>query len=99
MFVVVKHTVMDQERFWGPPGLPNPADQLLADLPEDVILHSTYAKADGSEAICLWEVGSMDKLRNLMEAVTQGISKNEYLAVDPQRSRNLPPTRMARKAA
>lgn len=94
MFVVVKHTVMNQERFWGPE-----SDKLLADLPEDVILHSTYAKADGSEAICLWEVASMDKLRNLMDAVTEGISRNEYLAVDPQRSRNLPTARMPRKAA
>lgn len=94
MFVVVEHTVTDQESFWGPQ-----ADEFVAKLPREVILHATYASADGGRAVCLWEAQSVDRLRNFLDPATAGMSKNAYLAVDPKRSRNLPGVRLPRKAA
>lgn len=94
MFIVVKHTVTNRESFWGPG-----ADEFVAKLPREVILHATYASGDGGEAVCLWEAESIDRLRNFLDPATTGMSKNHYLAVDPQRSRSLPASRMPRRAA
>lgn len=90
MFIAVKHTVTDPEKFFG-----DYAKQFLSTIPKEITLHNSYALEGGKEVICVWEADSIDRLRNFMDPQTKDIAKNEYAAVDSQRSLNLPAARRA----
>jgi hypothetical protein len=90
MFVVIKHTVKDPGNFWS-----GKNKDFLETIPKDLKLHASYAASDSSSAVCLWEVESIEKLREFIEAKTSGIAENEYIPVDEARSVNLPQTRKA----
>ena len=90
MIIAVKHTILDQDKFFG-----EEAQKFLSSVPNDVKLHNSYALSGGKEVICIWEAASIDKVRDLMDPATKDISKNEYFEVDQQRSLNLPQLRKA----
>ena len=90
MFIAVKHTILDQEKFFGDVG-----KEFVSSVPNDVKLHNSYALSGGNEVICIWEAASIDKVRDLMDPATKDVSKNEYAEIDQQRSLNLPQLRKA----
>jgi hypothetical protein len=74
MFIVVQHSISDPSVFW------NSADP--NSLPQDVKLHHTFPTADGTRAVCLWEADSIEAVRNVLEPMSQGVSRNEYYQVE-----------------
>ena len=74
MFVVVQHTISDPAAFW------NAADPNA--LSQDVKLHHTFPTPDGTRAVCVWEAESVDAVRNLLEPLISGVSRNEYFQVE-----------------
>jgi hypothetical protein len=51
----------DPKTFW------EAAQAVLAELPEGTTLHSAIPNEDGSRAVCLWESGSLDTVRGIVE--------------------------------
>jgi hypothetical protein len=74
MFIVVQHSISDPSVFW------NSVDP--NSLPQDVKLHHTFPTADGTRAVCLWEADSIEAVRNVLEPMSQGVSRNEYYQVE-----------------
>jgi len=74
-YIVAIHDVSDPDSFWGAAG--------SLELPADVKIVSTYPRADGSRAVCLWEADSVDKVRGIVDGAAGDISNNEFFEVDP----------------
>jgi hypothetical protein len=51
---------------------------------------------DASAADCLWEVESLDALRDYLDPATRGISENTYFEVDSESAMGLPQSALAR---
>jgi hypothetical protein len=81
MHVGVIHRISDPEAF-------EEAEQkaLEAGLPEEFGLPVHAATPDHSMAICIWEGPSVDAVRDLVESVVGGYSKNEYYEVELEAS-------------
>jgi hypothetical protein len=73
-YIVAIHDISDPGRFWGG------AD--ASELPPGITLHSSYPRADGSRAVCLWEADSVDAVRELIDSATGDASNNEFFEVD-----------------
>lgn len=86
MFMLVQHRISDPERFW------RGAEEFVASQPKDVKLHASYPNEDGTRATCLWEAGSVEAVQDPLDRFTAGISRNEYIAIDPARAIGLPPS-------
>jgi len=84
MYVVAIHAVDDPKTFW------DTAQVVLADLPEGTMLHSAIPNEDGSRAVCLWESGSVDTVRGIVEGAVGHVSRNEYFDVNAQNAIGLP---------
>jgi hypothetical protein len=84
-FIVAIHNISDPDPFWA-------ATADTSKLPSEVTLYSTYPQSDGSKAVCLWQASSVDRLREIVDAVTGDMSRNEFFEVDPKHSgtRGLP---------
>lgn len=82
MYVSVIHTISDPESFWGTAG--------TAEFPEGITLHSSFPNEDGSKAVCLWEGGSVDEIKKLVEDTVGEVSSNEYFGVDSEKAQGLP---------
>ena len=87
MYVVAIHTVDDPATFWGT------AQTVLADLPEGTTLHSAIPNEDGSRAVCLWESGSVDTVRDIVDGAVGHVSTNEYYDVNAENAIGLPNVR------
>lgn len=74
MYVLVQHAISEPATFW------NAADPTT--LSPAVKLHHTFPTPDGTRAVCIWEADSVDALRDLLEPVIAGFSRNEYFAVE-----------------
>ena len=74
MYVLVQHSISDPATFWAA------AD--TSTLPPALTLHHTFAGKDGTHAVCLWEVESVDALRAFLEPATAQASRNEYFEVE-----------------
>ena len=74
-YIVAIHDVSDPDGFWGAAG--------SLELPADVKIVSTYPRADGSRAVCLWEADSVQKVRDIVDGAAGDISNNEFFEVDP----------------
>ena len=75
MFIVVQHSISDPSVFW------NRADPRDS-LPKDVTLHHTFPTPDGTRAVCVWEADSIEAVRNVLEPMSAGVSRNEYFQVE-----------------
>jgi hypothetical protein len=84
MFISVIHRISDPDTFGAT------AANAAKDIPANLKLHQTVTGKDRSTAICLWEASSVDVVRNLLEPLFGGVSKNEYIAIDPATSMGLP---------
>ena len=76
MHVLVHHHITDREKFLAT----DPQDIAGNAPPSAQILYFLPAR-DASAADCLWESGSLDELREYLDAATQGICENTYLEV------------------
>jgi hypothetical protein len=74
MYIVVQHSISEPATFW------NAADPNT--MPADLKLHHTFPTPDGTRAVCIWEAESVDALRNFLEPLLGGVSRNEYFAVE-----------------
>jgi hypothetical protein len=87
MFVSVIHHISDPDRF---------AEMMRnATIPDGLHVAQFTAGADRSIAICLWEVPSVQDVRNYLEPLTAGIGTNDYVEVDATRSLGLPAATIA----
>jgi hypothetical protein len=82
MHIVAIHAISDPEKFW--------AAAADLDLPEGTTLHSAIPNPDGSRAVCVWESGSVDTVRDFVESNVGEISSNEYFEVNAQNATGLP---------
>jgi hypothetical protein len=74
MFIMVQHTISEPAAFW------NAADPHT--LSPEIALHHTFPTPDGTRAVCIWEAASADAVRNVLEPLMGGISRNEYFQVE-----------------
>ena len=74
MYVLVQHTISEPATFW------NAADPNT--LSPNLKLHHTVPPPDGTRAVCIWEAESVDAVRNLLEPLIGGVSRNEYFPVE-----------------
>lgn len=89
MFVSVIHRISDPDRFF------SMASSAAQNIPPDLRLPQSISNADRSTAVCLWEAPSVERVREFLEPLTAGISKNEYAEVDVALSLGLPATTVA----
>ena len=84
MYVIALHKITDADGFWAAAG---PATE---SLPADVTLHSMFPEQDGSKSVCLWEAGSVERVRSLVEKAVGAFSQNEYYPVAAAQAMGLP---------
>jgi hypothetical protein len=84
MYVVAKHEISDPARFWAA------AQEATPRIPEGVTLHYVLPNSEGSAAVCLWEAGSVEAVRDLVESTVGEVSRNEYYEVDSKNAVGLP---------
>ena len=84
MYIVAIHAIDDPKTFW------EAAQVVLAELPEGTTVHSTIPNEDGSRAVCLWESGSVDTVRGIVEGAAGHVSRNEYFEVNAENAVGLP---------
>jgi hypothetical protein len=86
MFVSVIHRISDPDRF---------SEMVAATeekIPSDLRVPQYFSSTDRRTTVCLWEAPSVQRVRDFLEPLTQGICINEYAAVDVGASRGLPAT-------
>lgn len=91
MHVVVQHRITDPEKFFS-----MDAEEVAGGGPPDVQGRQFFPSGDRSIAVCLWEAGSIDSLRDYLDPATAGVSENTYFEVDRERAMGLPEAASAR---
>ncbi len=74
MYVLVQHSISEPATFW------SSADPNT--MSPDLKLHHTFPTPEGTHAVCIWEAESVEALRNFLEPLIGGVSRNEYFAVE-----------------
>jgi hypothetical protein len=84
MHVIAVHNITDPEGFGAAVG---PA---IERIPSGMTLHSMFPSEDGARAVCVWEAGSVEDVRSLVEDATAGLSRNDYFPVADAQAIGLP---------
>ena len=86
MFIVVHHTINDQESAFAR------GQNLLegTGAPAGVRLREFYPARGGADVFCLWEGSSLDEVRDYVDATMGDSSGQEYFEVDAEIARGLP---------
>jgi hypothetical protein len=86
MFIVVHHTITDQETAFAR------GQNLLAGngAPTGVRVREFYPSRDKADVVCLWEGDSLDQVRDYVDATLGDSSRNAYFEVDAAIARGLP---------
>jgi hypothetical protein len=82
MYIVAIHTISNPDKFWS-----------LAKstaVPAHLKLHTVFPSTDGAKGTCLWEGESLPTVKQFVETLTSGLSKNEYMVVEPTNAMGLP---------
>jgi hypothetical protein len=58
-------------------------------IPASMTLHRMFPSEDGSQAVCVWEAGSVGDVRSFVGSVT-GLSRDEYFPVADAQAIGLP---------
>ena len=90
MYVVVHHRVIDRERF-----LATDPKDIGGNAPAGVQLRHFLPARDASAADCLWEVRSLEALRDYLDPATRGLTENTYFEVDAGFAIGLPQAAVA----
>ena len=85
MHVVVQHRISDPEKFFS-----IDAEEVAGGGPPGVQGQTFFPSQDQTVAVCVWEAGSIDALRDYLDPATAGASENTYFEVDEQRAVGLP---------
>jgi hypothetical protein len=84
MHVIAVHSISDPEAFGAAVG---PA---IEKIPSSMTLHSMFPSEDGSQAVCVWEAGSVGDVRSFVDSVTGDLSRDEYFPVADAQAIGLP---------
>jgi hypothetical protein len=92
MFVVVNHTITDAPTAFAR------GENLLAGrgAPAGVRVRKFYPSTDQSLVFCLWEGGSLEEVRQYVDATLGDASENVYFEVDAEQALGLPEAELAR---
>ena len=83
MFIVVEHTITNQDVFFG-------LVPKVTDAPSGIKALQFLPSKDKNQAVCLWEANSADALKSFLEPLTAKSSRNVYFAVDSKKAMGLP---------
>ncbi len=53
----------------------------MGEFPAGIALHSTFAHAGGTKAVCLWQAASVDEVQDLVDSAVGQFSRTEYFEV------------------
>lgn len=84
MYVAVEHKISDPSTFW------SLAEELVEDLPAGIELHHCHPAPDGGRGICVWEVESVERLREFLDGQVGHVSQNDYYQVENKDAVALP---------
>jgi len=59
-------------------------------LPEGIKPLTFLPSTDGSKALCVWEVDSVETLKTFLEPQTGQFARNEHFEVDAEKAQGLP---------
>ena len=83
MFVIVEHTITNQDVFFG-------LVSRVAEAPSGINALQFCPSMSKDRAVCLWEAKSVDALKGFLEPLTAKSSRNTYYAVDSTKAFGLP---------
>ncbi len=84
MFIVVQHQISNPQKFWAI------AQEATSNLPAGLKVHSTLPNSDGTKAVCIWEAGEINAVKNAIESSVGQYSRNEYFSVEEKNAMGLP---------
>ena len=84
MHVIAVHDIKDPEGFRAAIG------PTLEKIPAGMKLHSMFPGEDGVHAVCVWEAGSVDDVREFVDPATAGLAENDYFSVADAQAIGLP---------
>jgi hypothetical protein len=82
MYIVANHTISNPEKFW--------TVAKSMSIPQPLRLLCVFPSTDGAKGTCLWHAQSVDVVKDFVEPLTRGLSKNEYMVVEAQSAIGLP---------
>jgi hypothetical protein len=75
MYVIAKHRINDAERFFS-------LSQVAAEeAPPGLYGRQFCPSSDRTEAVCLWEADSVDRVRDYLDSLVGEASENAYFQV------------------
>ena len=80
MYVISIHAVSDPEAFWSG----------KLELPDGTELPIVVPSADGKRGVCVFKSDSVNTVRNVVDAATGKISRNEFYAINEGNALGLP---------
>jgi hypothetical protein len=83
MFILVEHTITNQDVFFG-------LVPKVAEAPSGMKALQFFPSMDKNQAVCLWEAKSEDALKGYLEPLIAKSSRNIYFAVDSKNAIGLP---------
>ena len=84
MYIVIQHQISNPPAFWAA------AQKALPNLPKGIRALQVMPNKDGTRAVCLWEAGSIDAVKQVIEPSEGQVSRNEYFAVETANAMGLP---------
>jgi len=84
MYIIAEHEISNPKTFW------ETAQAATAALPSTLKLHQVLPNGEGTKAVCLWEAGTVDQVREFVEGAVGKVSRNTYFAVEAQNAVGLP---------
>ena len=83
MFIVVEHTIINPDVFFG-------LASRVAEAPPGINALQFFPSVSKDRAVCLWEAKSVDALKGFLETLSAESSHNTYYAVDSTKAMGLP---------
>jgi hypothetical protein len=84
MYIVVQHDISNPKTFW------ETAKSGMSNLPSGLKLHQVLPNEGGSKAVCLFEAGKVDEVKQYVEGKVGSVSRNVYFAVEAGNAVGLP---------
>jgi len=84
MHVIAVHNITDPEGFGAAVG------PTLEKIPSSMTLHSMFPSEDGTQAVCVWQAGSVEDVRSFVDGATVDLARNEYFPVVDAQAIGLP---------
>lgn len=84
MYVVAEHEITDPGSFW------QAVQEGMTTMPSQLTLHQAFPNEDGTRAVCLWEAGELDEVREFVDGSVGTYSRNRYFTVEASNALGLP---------